>query len=409
MIAQNPISIIGSGPSGLMAADVLSAHGFSVNIYDAMPSFGRKFLMAGKSGLNISHSEAEAQFLARYTPHKPLSDYVAAFDAPKVVAWINGLGIEEFIGTSGRIFPTMMKASPLLRALLKRLQDRGATFYTRHRWTGWTPEGALQFETPKGLREIKSDAALLALGGASWRRLGSDGEWAALFALNGIETAPFQASNCGFTVDWTQHLIDKWEGTPVKSIELSVEGASQTTRSEFVITRNGVESGGIYTLSAALRHQFGQTGAAALRIDLLPDVSRADVKDRLRRPRGKATLSSYLRKTLNLGGVKLALLYELTDQATRQDQNSLIKALKYLRLPLTGIAPLDEAISTVGGVPWQSLDEHLMLKQRPGVFCAGEMIDWDAPTGGYLITGCLATGVAAANGIVSWRSAQRPA
>ncbi len=391
-----------------MAADVLSTQAISVDIYDAMPSFGRKFLMAGKSGLNISHSEDQAAFLTRYTPHTPLADYVSKFGAPDIMDWMSGLGIEAFVGSSGRIFPKQMKASPLLRALLNRLQERGVRFHTRYRWTGWSSNTALTFQTPDGRVEKKSSAMLLALGGASWKRLGSDGAWTELLSGKGVALAPFRPSNCGFSVNWTAYMSDRFAGAPVKSVRLRVKNQPQLqTRSEFVITKTGVESGGIYRLSAALVAALSEARPATLVIDLLPDLSEDAVLTRLQRPRGKASLSKHLNRTLNLSGVKLALLYELTDSTQRADAWRLAQQIKALKLPLVAPAPMDDAISTSGGVRWEALDEQLMLRDLPAVFCAGEMIDWDAPTGGYLITACLATGVAAAEGITDWLSMER--
>lgn len=387
---EQRVAIIGGGPAGLMAAEVLCARGIGVDIYDAMPSLGRKFLMAGKSGLNITHNEDLEPFLTRYGGDDDrLDTMVRAFDSGAITDWMVGLGIAAHTGPTGRVFPEMMKASPLLRAWLVRLQAQGAVLHTRHYWTGWDQSGALIFETPDGARRVEATATILAMGGASWRRLGSDGKWRDVLAREGIATAPFAGSNCGFTVEWSSHMAAH-EGAPVKSVGLSVGG--ETSRGEFVITRDGVESGGIYALSAALREQIQASGEAVLTLDLLPDISLDDVTARLSRARGKASMSSFLRKAARLEGVKLALLYEVTGTDLPSEPRALAEVIKALPLKLSGMADMDAAISTVGGVSWGAVDERLMLLTKEGVFCAGEMLDWDAPTGGYLLTACFATG-----------------
>ena len=406
------IPIIGGGPAGLMAADTLLSEGFAVDIYDAMPSFGRKFLMAGKSGLNISNAEPEADFLARYPDADTrLLDSVRAFGSENVIAFMSRHQIKAHIGSSGRIFPDMMKASPLLRAWLGDLTARGARLYPRHRWAGWDTHGNNMFVTPEHPANTpftppntRRAPSLFALGGASWKRLGSDGAWATHFDKAGIELRPFHPSNCGFRRDWSDYILSRFEGEPVKSIALC--SGDQTTRSEFVITRRGVESGGIYTLSANLRRQLRAHGKALIHVDLLPDTSTDAVAKLVAKPRGKQSLSKHLRKTLRLSPVKLALLRELAPQAKTDDASALASTLKALPLELTDMAPLDEAISTIGGVSWSALDENFMLTGKPGVFCAGEMIDWDAPTGGYLLTACLATGRSAGLGLAKWLRAQ---
>lgn len=396
------IAIIGAGPAGLMAAEVLTDRGLAVDIYDAMPSPARKFLMAGKSGLNITHNEPEETFLSRYTaPDQRLTRMVRGFSALDIQSWMKGLDIPVHVGPTGRVFPQMMKASPLLRAWLARLQQNGARLHTRYRWQGWSDDGGLTFNTPSGPLTTHPAAAILAVGGASWKRLGSDGTWARHLAAHGVPLAPFTPSNCGFLCNWTDHMRSKFAGAPIKSVRLTAPNG-QATRGEFVITSRGVESGGIYALSAALVDQIVAEGQTQLSIDLLPDLSEPDIARHLNARPSKTSLSNHLRKSLSLSPAKRALVFELTDAPTRAAPTQLAAALKALPLTLTAAAPLDEAISTRGGVAWSALDENLMLKQLPGMFCAGEMIDWDAPTGGYLITACLATGRAAAENTATW-------
>ena len=397
-------AIIGAGPAGLMAAEALTARGIPVDIYDAMPSVGRKFLMAGKSGLNISHAEDVNVFLSRYRGDARLAEIVKAFGPDEITEWMQGLGIAAHTGPTGRVFPEMMKASPLLRAWLARLQEAGAVLHPRHRWQGWDETGALKFDTPDGAVTATPDATVLALGGASWKRLGADGAWASLLADKGVTTVPFGPSNCGFLVNWSDHLKEKFPGDPVKSVRLWTDGVHgrQETRSEFVITERGLESGGIYTLSAALVDALARDGRATLFVDLLPDMDEGAIAEKLARPRGKQSMANHLRKSVNLSGVKLALLHEAAGGPLPADPAALAKLIKAVPIRITGTAPLDEAISTTGGVAWDALDDQLMLRDLPGVFCAGEMVDWDAPTGGYLITACLATGKAAGDGAADW-------
>jgi len=400
------IAIIGAGPAGLMAAEAACAQGCSVDIYEAMPSVGRKFLMAGKSGLNITHAEDAGDFRARYRcdDHR-LDEIVMGFDAVAVITWMEALGVRAHTGPTGRVFPEMMKASPLLRAWLARLTADGVKLHTRHRWTGWGDDGALLFDADGARIERKPDAVIFALGGGSWRRLGSDGEWADLFEVAGVPLAPFAPSNCGFLVDWSPQMLAQHIGAPVKAVRLSAPNG-ETSRGEFVITARGVESGGIYALSAALRDALVK-GEASLTIDLLPDISMAELVDRLGRPRGKQSQSNFLRKVAGVSGVKLALLYEACEGALPGEATALADVVKACPIMLTGSVPIDEAISTAGGVRWDALDDVLMLRERPGTFCAGEMLDWDAPTGGYLITACLATGRVAGLGAAAWVASRR--
>ncbi len=398
------VAIIGAGPAGLMAAETLVAQNVKVDLYDAMPSVGRKFLMAGKSGLNITHSEEKELFLSRYGNNELLKSIVSNFDAEAVTQWMSELGIETFTGTTGRVFPKMMKASPLLRAWLKRLGSSGVTLYTKHNWQGWDDKDQLVFKTPDGQFKTSADATILALGGASWKRLGSNGNWTNHLNSKGITTTPFEPSNSGFHINWSDRIKNDFEGTPIKSIRAGI--GQDLIPGEFVITRNGVESGVIYPLAPKIKQQLKNYDTALLTIDLLPNTSEAQLLAKLQRPRGKQSLSNHLRKTTKLSGAKLALLYEGIDKSILQDMSKLAMRIKSLPLTISGTAPLDEAISTTGGVPWNELNDHLMLKGKDGTFCAGEMIDWDAPTGGYLITACLASGKAAARGVVDWMEPQ---
>lgn len=397
------VAIIGGGPAGLMAAEVLSQAGVRVDVYDAMPSVGRKFLLAGVGGMNITHSEAYPAFLSRYAGRAPqIAPLLRAFDADALCRWIHGLGIETFVGSSGRVFPTDMKAAPLLRAWLKRLRESGVVIHTRHRWLGWLPDGALRVDSPEGEKHITPDATVLALGGGSWARLGSDGAWMPLLAERGVALAPLQPSNCGFEVaGWSEVLRNKFAGAPLKNIALALEHHSPRL-GECVITASGIEGSLIYAWSAPIREAINQQGAATVLIDLLPGKAVDNVEKALAKPRGSRSMSKHLHSQLGLDGVKAALLRELAPAECFTNPAQLARAIKALPLQLITPRPLDEAISSAGGVPFEALDEHLMLKQLPGVFCAGEMLDWEAPTGGYLLTGCFASGRAAGLGVLSW-------
>ncbi len=386
-----------------MAAEVLSQAGFRVDVYDAMPSVGRKFLLAGVGGMNITHSEAWPAFLSRYAERAPMiAPLLRGFDAQALCAWIHGLGIETFVGSSGRVFPTDMKAAPLLRAWLKRLRDAGVVIHTRHRWLGWNADNTLRIAGPEGELSIAPAATLLALGGASWARLGSDGAWLPLLKQHDVQVAALQPANCGFDVSaWSELLSSKFAGTPLKNIAIGLRGQPQRL-GECVVTRNGVEGSLIYALSAQIREAINQHGAAVVEIDLLPGKAIKDVKKALSKPRGSRSMSKHLHSQLGLDGLKAALLRELTPAETFADPDLLAQAIKTLPLTLIRPRPLDEAISTAGGVKFESMNGQLMLKSLPGVFCAGEMLDWEAPTGGYLLTACFASGRAAGFGIVEW-------
>jgi len=396
------IGIVGGGPAGLMAAEVLSARGHAVTVLEAMPSIGRKFLLAGKSGLNITHSETYERFATRFgAANGRLSAVLEAFTPEDVRAWAAGLGTETFVGSSGRVFPKVMKASPLLRAWRARLEAQGVDIRVRHRWTGFAPEG-LRIETPAGEVMMAFDAVLLALGGASWPRLGSDAAWVARLAERGVDIAPFRPANCGFDVDWSAFFVEKFAGAPVKGVVASSPAGA--IPGEFVVSRTGVEGSLVYAHAAALRDRLEEEGKAFLDLDLAPGRTVERLVADLARQGGKASLSTRLRKATGLDGVKAALLRECRPDATRLSPDALAAAIKALPLALSRPRPIDEAISSAGGIRFDALDEGYMLKALPGTFAAGEMLDWEAPTGGYLLTACFATGRAAAHGMDRWLS-----
>lgn len=402
--AAPPLAVvIGAGPAGLMAAEALAQAGLTVEVFDAMPSVGRKFLLAGVGGMNITHSEPYPAFVGRYAERQDNIDALLRdFDAEALRQWIHGLGIETFVGTSGRVFPTDMKAAPLLRAWLKRLRDSGVVIHTRHRWLGWNAEGALRVAYPQGERLLAPAVVVLALGGGSWSRLGSDGSWQVLLAERGVDISPLQPSNCGFEVaGWSALLKEKFAGAPLKNIALSVPG-SAPRKGEFILTAQGVEGSLVYALSAPVREAINRTGQGQLLLDLLPDKPVDKVAQALARPRGSRSMAKHLHSQLGIDGVKAALLRELTDQATFAAPDALARAIKALPITLVRTRPLDEAISSAGGVRFEALDEGLMLQSMPGVFCAGEMLDWEAPTGGYLLTACFASGLRAGRAAADW-------
>ncbi|MDB6144930.1 MAG: NAD(FAD)-utilizing dehydrogenase [Pseudomonas sp.] len=386
-----------------MAAEVLSQAGIKVDLYDAMPSVGRKFLLAGVGGMNITHSEPYPAFLSRYAERAPfIAPLLRAFGADALRSWIHELGIETFVGSSGRVFPTDMKAAPLLRTWLKRLRDSGVVIHTRHRWLGWTAEGELRIAHADSEQRIKPDAVLLALGGASWARLGSDGAWLPLLEQRGIAITDLQPSNCGFEVTgWSELMRSKFAGAPLKNIAIGLSGQAQRL-GECVLTETGIEGSLVYALSAPIRELINRQGSATVWIDLLPGKTLGDIQKALAKPRGSRSMSKHLHSQVGIDGVKAALLRELASAEVFVDPLLLAKALKALPLTLIKTRPLDEAISTAGGVPFEALNEGLMLKQLPGVFCAGEMLDWEAPTGGYLLTACFASGREAGLGMVEW-------
>jgi uncharacterized flavoprotein (TIGR03862 family) len=394
-------AVIGGGPAGLMAAEVLAEGGLRVEVYDAMPSVGRKFLMAGKGGMNITHAERFEDFLPRYgSRHDRIEPLLRGFSPEALRTWIHGLGIETFVGTSGRVFPTDMKAAPLLRAWLHRLREKGVHFHVRHRWLGWDDQGALRFSTPDGEFTAHANALILALGGGSWPQLGSDGAWTSLLAQRGIDIAPLRPSNCGFDVRWSGHFREHFAGEPVKSIAATF--GTVRKQGECIITEHGIEGGVIYVFSAALRDEIEHTGSATLHLDLLPDWTLQRVQKEVLHPRGSRSLASHLQSRLGLKGAKANLLREVLNNELMHDPARLAQTIKSLPLRLVAARPLSEAISSAGGVAFEGLDDKLMLKNMPGVFCAGEMLDWEAPTGGYLLTACFASGHAAGAGALSW-------
>ena len=411
------VAVIGGGPAGLMATEVLAQGGTRVELFDAMPTVGRKFLMAGKGGMNITHAEPAADFYTRYGARRAqLQPLLEDFGAEALRAWMHGLGIASFVGSSGRVFPEGMKAAPLLRAWLHRLREAGVQFHMRHRWLGWGDAGperttpALRFATPEGEVTTQADAVVLALGGGSWARLGSDGAWVPLLAQRGIAVAPLQPANCGFDTGWSAHFSERYAGQPLKNVALSftdAEGKRHSRNGDVMVTATGVEGGPIYALSALLRDEIAARGAARLQLDLMPCKTLERLTAEVSHPRGLRSMSSHLQSRANIKGVQSGLLRELLPKDIFDDPARLAAAIKALPLTLRAPRPLDEAISSAGGVRFDALDERLMLRTLPGVFCAGEMLDWEAPTGGYLLTACFASGRHAGLGALSWLAGQR--
>jgi hypothetical protein len=383
-----------------MAAEVLSQNNIQVDVYDAMPSVGRKFLMAGKSGLNLTFSEDYSTFLTRYGDNQAeIGKHLQSFMPDDVILWAKELGIETFVGSSRRIFPKEMKASPLLRAWLKRLQTNGVNFHVRHQWQGWQ-NGMLCFDSPNGEIKIMPDATILALGGASWPKLGSRGEWVSWVEKAGIAVKPFRPANCGFIVNWSQHFSEKFQGQPLKSVVLTFKDFQQ--QGEFVVTKIGVEGSLIYAASAKLRDEINSHGSATFTLDLAPDLSKEKLITALSRARGSRSLSTHMKKTIGIHGVKAGLLYEFMSKEEPHNIEKLAEVIKSLPIPLIATKPMTTAISCAGGIPFHELNDDLMLIKKPGVFCAGEMLDWEAPTGGYLLTACFATGKSAGQGALHW-------
>lgn len=397
------VAVIGGGPAGLMAAETISQAGLKVNVYDAMPSVGRKFLMAGKGGLNITHSDPYDVFLTRYGAHqnhiKPMLDI---FGTGELQEWVHQLGIETFIGSSGRIFPAEMKAAPLLRAWLHRLRQSGVTFHVRHQWLGWSMSNpqALRFMSPQMEKEAVTDAVVLALGGGSWPQLGSTGAWVELLVARGVQVNPLVPANCGFDVAWKDHFRERFAGRPLKSVIATFKDYRQ--QGDCVITDTGIEGGLIYALSAPLRDQIANNGTATLTLDLVPDKTLSSLVEKFSQPRGKQSMANHLRKRLGIAGVKAALLREVLSAEDINNPIKLCSAIKSLPIKLMATRPIEEAISSAGGVSFDALDKHLMLRHLPGVFCTGEMLDWEAPTGGYLLTACFASGKTAGGGVLEW-------
>jgi len=426
------VTVIGGGPAGLMAAEVLVDAGVAVDLYDAMPSVGRKFLLAGKGGMNLTHSESADRFAERYGARRTqIEALLRDFGAPELRAWAQGLGIETFVGSSGRVFPKDMKAAPLLRAWLQRLRHpahggTGVAFHMRHRWVGWADDGrTLRFETPEGEVRVQADAVVLALGGGSWARLGSNGAWVPLLAARGVAVAPLLPANCGFDVSvqrqlppdgqalpvqavlpaagWSEFFASRYAGQPFKTVAIRCadgRGRSFERKGEFVATTTGVEGSLIYAASALLREEIIRTGHATLTLDLLPDMTAERVLAEVMHPRGSRSLSSHLKSRLGIEGIKAAVLHEVLSKDDMHDAGKLAAAIKALPLQLVAARPLDEAISSAGGVLFEALDSDLMCEAQPGLFCAGEMLDWEAPTGGYLLTACFASGRRAGQGVL---------
>jgi uncharacterized flavoprotein (TIGR03862 family) len=396
-LEHRPVAIIGGGPAGLMAAEVIARAGVAVTVFERMPSLGRKLMMAGRGGLNLTHSEPIERFRERYGEAAGwMGPILAGFPPQALIEWCEGLGQPTFVGSSGRVFPRAMKASPLLRAWIRRLDRMGVRVVTRALWTGWNEEGALRFADGS---THQADATVLALGGASWPKLGADGGWTAL--LPGIAIAPLRPANCGFEIPWSAIFHARFAGTPLKRVALSFAG--QTVQGEAVVTAKGIEGGAIYALAAPLRETIACEGSALLRIDLRPDLTPAALAEQLGVARGSASLYTFLRKRAGLSPVAVGLIQEALHGGATEPLPALVKALP---LRLTAPFGLARAISTAGGIARTELDDRLMLRKKPGVFVAGEMIDWEAPTGGYLLQGCLATGVAAGKGVLAWLAAQ---
>ncbi len=402
------VAVIGAGPAGLMAAEVLATAGRRVEVFDAMPSVARKFLLAGVGGMNITHAEDYDTFVTRYgTGRADLQSILDDFPPEQLRAWIHGLGIDTFVGTSGRVFPREMKAAPLLRAWLHRLRSRGVIFHPRHRWTGWpdhNPALGWRFSSPTSEQSRRFDAVVLALGGASWPRLGSDGSWVSLLAGQGVAVRPLRPSNCGFRLHWSDHLRERFAGTPLKNVALSLTIPSEDPirrKGELVVTDYGIEGSLVYALSGPLRDHLDRPGTA-LTLDWLPERSPEWIRDRLASARKGTSFANLLRKQLRLPAVASALLRDCCPALDRSDPTAISAALKAMPLAVEGPRPIAEAISSAGGIAFDAVDEGLMLRALPGVFAAGEMLDWEAPTGGYLLTACLATGYRAGTAAHRW-------
>jgi uncharacterized flavoprotein (TIGR03862 family) len=398
--------IIGGGPAGLMAAETARAQGTEVDLFESKGSVGRKFLIAGKGGMNLTHSEPKPDFVHRYGKRaKEVGRWLADFDADALRAWARGLDVETFVGSSGRVFPSDLKAAPLLRGWVHRLRESGVRFHVHHRWLGWTENGELRFETPNGERLLSAKAVVLALGGSSWPQLGSDGAWAPWLVSRGVDVAPLQPSNCGFDIDWSEHLASRFAGAPLKAVAAywhDESGHEHARQGECVITTTGIEGSLVYALSASLRDTIAARGHATLELDLTPDRTLARLQHDLAQPRGSRSFSEHLRRHTGLTGVKAALLHEVLDKSQFQNTDTVARTIKRLPLRLNRARPMAEAISTAGGVRLEAIDDRMMLTELPGVFCAGEMLDWEAPTGGYLLTACFASGRRAGLGAAAW-------
>ncbi|QSX76143.1 TIGR03862 family flavoprotein [Lysobacter arenosi] len=403
------LAIIGGGPAGLMAAEVARAAGLQVDLFEAKGSVGRKFLIAGKGGLNLTHGEPRPEFDARYGSRRDdIAAWLDDFDADALREWArDGFGIDTYVGTSGRVFPMDRKAAPLLRGWVRRLREQGVSFHVQHRWLGWDDDGALRFDTPDGEQAFVADATVLALGGGSWPELGSDGAWEDLLRTRGVEVAPLQPSNCGFDIGWSEHFAGRHAGAPLKPVVAHWRddaGVEHALQGECVVTATGIEGSLVYALSATLRDAIAANGEARIELDLAPGRDLQRLQHDLSRPRGGRSLSEHLRRHAGITGVKSGLLHEVLGKEALHDDAVLARTIKRLPLRLLRPRPIAEAISSAGGVRLEALDEALMTRSMPGVFCAGEMLDWEAPTGGYLLTACFASGLRAARGAVAWLS-----
>jgi uncharacterized flavoprotein (TIGR03862 family) len=404
------LAIVGGGPASLMAAEVARAAGVEVDVFEAKGSVGRKFLIAGKGGLNLTHGEPRPAFDARYGERaREVGEWLDDLDADALREWARGLGVDTYVGTSGRVFPMDRKAAPLLRGWVRRLREDGVRFHVHHRWLGWDANGALRFDTPDGVRSVRAGATVLALGGGSWPELGSDGAWIDVLRERGIDVTPLLPSNCGFDIGWSEHFATRHAGAPLKPVIAhwhDVQGRPHELQGECVVTRTGIEGSLVYALSAMLRDTIAARGEALLELDLAPGRELQRLREDLSRPRGGRSLSEHLRRHAGIAGVKAALLYEVLDRDAMGDMQTLSRTIKRLPLRLQRARPIEEAISSAGGVRLEALDEALMLRALPGTFCAGEMLDWEAPTGGYLLTACFAAGLRAGRGAVAWLRGQ---
>lgn len=400
------VAVVGGGPAGLFAAETLRAAGLEVDLYEAKGSVGRKFLIAGKGGLNLTHAEPRAGFVTRYGMRQAaVGGWLDDFDADALRDWARGLGVDTYVGTSDRVFPVDRKAAPLLRGWVRRLKDQGVRFHVQHRWTGWTDDGALRLATPDGGRTVAADAVVLALGGGSWPELGSDGAWLPLLAARGIDVAPLLPSNCGFDIGWSAHLAERHAGAPLKPVVAHWHddaGVEQALQGECVVTATGIEGSLVYALSAMLRDRIARDGGTTLLLDLVPGRAAERLRADLARPRNGRSLSEHLRRQAGIVGVRAALLREVLPREALDDMDAVAATLKRFPLRLLRARPIAEAISSAGGVRLEAMDRQLMLDALPGTFCAGEMLDWEAPTGGYLLTACFASGLRAARGVIDW-------